>query len=85
MECAVNLFGWVLCSQNTLTAYLISIYKLERTFENMVHFRVETGEFTIQAIPKVFPTYFLNIFLRRKKLIDIVGENVKKKKKELVI
>ena len=34
--------------------------------------------YVIQVIPKVFPTYFLKIFLWRKNLIVTAGENVKK-------
>ena len=56
---------------------LISIYELERTFENMVRFHSETGEFTIQAIPKFFVLIAVIFSLGRKKLIDIVGKNVK--------
>ena len=68
----------MLSSELSEIANTIAIYELECTFQKIVQFHFETVNLAIQAIPKVFPTYFLNIFLGRKKLIVIVRENIEK-------
>ena len=59
-------------------ANTLAIYLLVRMFRNMVQFHSEMANLAIQAIPKFFLPLFLNIFLQRKKLIVIAGENVNK-------